>query len=121
MAIDKEFNKHPINLLYYFGLNKQLEQEVGDYLRSKVSNPKLYSNDLRHLYGGALYGRNLGPKTTRFLGNLAEAFDLGFSGWDDVNTDRRNNELGIQYGMKYPNASKQKLLDIMFEDLYNNR
>lgn len=119
MAVDKEFNRTLWNIPYYTGLNRQLEREVGDFLRSKVPNPKLYSNDLRHQYGAALYARNFNPTTTRVLGNLAEAFDLGLSGWDDYYTDKRNNEIGIKYGMKYPNASKQQLLEIMFNNIYN--
>lgn len=117
MSIDKEFDQPLWKIFYYTKLNKQLEREVGDFLRRNTNSPKLYSNALRHQYGGALYGRNFSPDTARNLGNIAEAFDSGFSTRDDIAEDKKNNEIGIQYGIKYPNASKQQLLEIMFRNM----
>lgn len=123
--MDKEFNR-PMNLknIFYYNndVNKQLEQEVGDWLRANAyANPKVYSNDLRHQYASAIYARNLGDKITRMLGNLNEVFDAGASGRNDTEIDKYNNNLGIQYGLKYPNVSKQELLRTMFNDYNTNK
>ena len=65
--MDKEFDR-PINIFtlpYYNNVNKQLEREVGDWLRANAyANPKRYSNDLRHQYASALYARNIGSDLT---------------------------------------------------------
>lgn len=121
--MDREFDR-PINIFtlpYYNNLNKQLEREVGDWLKTNAyANPKRYSNDLRHQYASALYARNVGSDLTNKLGMLNEMFDASGSGRDDTSIDKYNNSIGIQYGMNNPNLSKQELLKLLFNDWQNN-
>ena len=122
--VDREFNKSLANLLYYNNLNNKLEREVGDYLRNKVPNPKNYSNDLRHQYVSAIYSRNKGSNNTKLLGQLNEIFNISEAepyNRIDKQVDLYNNNIGIEYGQRYPNISRQQLLDILFNDYYNNR
>ncbi len=129
---DKEFNK-PLNvnsikdignlgnLFYYNNLNRQLEQEVGDFLRANTNTPHLYSNDLRHQYVSALYARNLGENWARGLGELNELTNLSGSGREDTNVDKFNNNIGIQYGLNNPTMPKEELLNTLLNDHEKNR
>ncbi len=126
---DKEFNLpldnvNPIqfvrNLNYYRGLNNQLEQEVGDFLRANTINPKMYSNDIRHQYASALYARNLGDKWAKRLGDWNEFMDMSGSGREDTKIDKINNQIGRNYAKKYPNTPKNELLFKMLTD-WNNK
>jgi hypothetical protein len=129
---DKEFNK-PLNvnsikeignlrnLIYYNNLNRQLEQEVGDFLRANTNAPHLYSNDLRHQYVSALYARNLGENWARGLGELNELKRFEGDTEEDTNIDRFNNNIGIQYGINNPTMPKEKLLQTLLNDHEKNR
>lgn len=104
-------------LLNYYMAQKNFEQEVGDYLRSQTSSPKLYSNDLRHQYASAITAQQLGPGIAKFLGDFNEFTDLNQSGNEDTEIDKYNNRIGREYALKYPNYTKQQYLDAFF----NNR
>jgi hypothetical protein len=123
--IDTEFNrpldwKHLQNIGYYNDLNKDLEYQVGDFLRANTNNPKLYSNALRHQYASALYARNLGDDMARKLGQLNEITNMSGSGREDTQIDTINNEIGRQYGKDYPNISKEELLFKLLTDYDKN-
>lgn len=112
---DNEFNKpldfkHLNNIDYYNNLNKDLEFQVGNFLRANTVNPKLYSNDIRHQYASALYARNLGADTAKRLGDLNELINFSGSGREDTQIDKINNSIGRNYGLKYPNLPKEQLL-----------
>lgn len=62
-----------------------------------------------------------GEGNTRFLGEMNEIFNFSGSGTEDTRIDRYNNELGIQYGLRYPRADKKKLLNIIFSDIEKNK
>ena len=126
---DKEFDRQldnvglinfAKNLAYYHNLNNKLDQEVGDFLRSKVVNPKLYSNDLRHQYTSALYARNLGNKWAERLGDWNEALNANQSGRADTQIDQINNEIGRRYGEQYPNTPREELLERLMQDHSKN-
>ena len=99
---------------------KFLEREVGDYLRSVTNAPQLYSNDLRHQYAAAVFTQMRGEKITGFLGGLNEIFGF-LSGHDDMNIDKYNNDVGIEYGLKYTMASRADILRLLFQDYAKNR
>ncbi len=99
---------------------KLLELEVGEFLNSVTNAPKLYSNDLRHQYAAAVFTQIRGEKLTRQLGWANEI--LGFlSGHDDRQIDLFNNEVGIQYGLKFPLTDRADLLRMLFQDYSVNR
>lgn len=119
--IDNDFNKPIWNLPYYaYSLNNKLEHEVGDFLRENTNSPKLYSNDLRHQYTSALYTRNKGANIAKGLGDLNEFFDFNGSGREDTEIDKINNQIGREYGLKYPNLSRGELLYKLLTDWDNN-
>jgi hypothetical protein len=129
---DAEFNKplqvssikdlpNLLNYKYYIDLNNKLDREVGDFLRAEAPNPKFYSNDLRHQYVSALYARNLGEDTARRLGDLNELTNLSGSGTEDTKIDQINNEIGRQYGLKYPTMPRGELLYKLLSDHHANR
>lgn len=135
-GVDKEFDR-PLNIQvknydtgipnlsnysYYNDLNTKLEQEVGDFLRANTNSPQLYSNDIRHQYVSALYARNLGQEQAKWLGDLNEKlhFSNTGSGAYDTALDQLNNEIGRQYAQKYPNATKEELLQILLNDWQKN-
>lgn len=118
--IDKEFNQPLYNLMYYKKLNNDLEHEVGNYLRERTNSPKLYSNDLRHQYVSALYARNFGNKTAKYLGDFNEIGDFGQSGRADSEVDKINNEIGRNYGNQYNNLPRSQLFDVIFNDYDKN-
>lgn len=101
-------------LLNYYMAQKNFEQDVGDYLRSKVKYPKVYSNDLRHQYASAVTAQQLGDKSALFLGNLHEWLYPG--GHQDTAIDKYNNRMGREYAKKYPKYTKQQYLDVLFKD-----
>ena len=122
--MDKQFNKPLFNLFYYERLNNDLEKDVGDFLRSKTQKPKDYSNDIRHQYTSAMYARNKGENITRKLGKLHEMLNIseGEPNNDkDKAIDLFNNDIGIEYGNRYPNVDKQQLLNMLFRDYEINR
>lgn len=122
--MDNRFNKSLLNIPYYNRLNAILDREVGDFLRSKVPNPKNYSNDLRHQYTSAMYARNKGGNTTRNLGRLNEWFNISELepyNREDKKIDLYNNDIGIQYANRYRNLSNKELLQKLFNDYYVNR
>lgn len=132
---DEEFNRNLntgyLNLMnisniknyqYYKSLNNKLELEVGNFLREKTNNPKLYSNDIRHQYVSALYARNFGEDKAKWLGNFNERASIGTgSGMYDTKIDKINNEIGIMYAKKYPNVSRRQLLEILWQDYPQTR
>ncbi|MBQ2871677.1 hypothetical protein IJE86_08245, partial [bacterium] len=81
----------------------------------------LYSNDIRHQYVSALYTRNLGANWAALLGEINEIFDFNMSGRNDTLTDRFNNNLGIEYGINYPNLPKNDLLQMLLNDFEKNK
>lgn len=99
---------------------KFLEQEVGDYLRKVTNAPQVYSNDLRHQYAAAVFTQIRGEKLTRSLGKANEIYGF-LSGHDDRKIDLYNNDIGIEYGLKFPNASRADLLQILFQDYAKNK
>lgn len=107
---------------YYHNLNNKLEKEVGDFLRDNTNSPDLYSNDIRHQFVSALYARNFGPKQAEKLGDMNEIWSLGTtgSGKYDTDLDKLNNEIGRQYAIKYPNISREQLLQILLRDWQKN-
>ena len=108
---------------YYSKLNKMFEKEVGDFLKANVPNPKSYSNDIRHQYVSALYTRNLGEEQAKWLGNLNEWTELirgNGSGTEDSKIDQINNEIGRNYGLKYPTIPREQLLKILLNDWEKN-
>ena len=111
-----------INYNYYDNLNDKLEYEVGDFLEKYTNSPKLYSNDIRHQYVSALYARNFDEKTAKWLGDLNEILHFGRTGSGnyDSNLDQLNNEIGRNYARKYPNISKEQLLQILLNDWKKN-
>ena len=129
-SVDKEFDREIktgyLNLLnssninsykYYKTLNKKFENEVGDFLKNVTINPRLYSNDIRHQYVSAIYARNLGAEKAKWLGNFNERVSIGSgSGLYDSKIDKINNEIGIMYAQKYPNISRNELLEILWRD-----
>lgn len=120
---DEEFNIHfnLKNIFYYKKeVNDKLEKEVGDKLRSINIDNDNWSNDLRHQYVSAVYARNLGEKMAKILGDLNEFFDANQSGRYDKARDQINNEIGRQYGLKFSDISRAKLLDILVSDYNNN-
>lgn len=122
--MDEQFNKPLFNLFYYSRLNNDLEKDVGDFLRSKTQRPKDYSNDIRHQYVSAMYARNKGEDITKLLGSLHEILNLSegeVNNKKDKAIDLYNNNIGIQYGKRYPDVSKQQLLDLLFNDYETNR
>lgn len=135
--IDKEFNRdlnmqigkfnvpNPKSYMYYKDLNKQLEQEVGDFLHKNTNAPQLYSNDLRHQYASALYARNLGAENAKTLGDLHEKYNFYYNGnidgAKDSQIDTLNNEIGRNYGLKYPNIPKEDLLYKLLTDWKVNK
>ena len=122
--MDKRFNAPLYNIPYYQNLNNKLEREVGNYLRSKVSNPKNYSNDLRHQYVSALYSMNKGKKKSDMLGRLNEIFNVSEAeagNMYDKKIDMYNNKIGNEYGERYKNLTNKQLLDKLFADYYINR
>jgi len=120
---DKEFeNKNFLQLIAQSRkLKNQWEDEVGDFTKENHLSKELYSNDLRHQYSAAITARNLGEKKTRLFGELNEV--VNFSGGDKLDTaiDKFNNDIGIQYGLKYPYVSKEELLEKLYEDHSKNR
>ena len=98
---------------------KFLDREVGEYLRKVTNAPHLYSNDLRHQYAAAVFTQMRGEKMTRRLGNANEIYGV-LSGHDDRNIDLYNNNVGIEYGLKYPMASRADLLRTLFQDHAKN-
>lgn len=110
------------NYSYYNNLNTQLEYEVGNFLTKHTNSPKLYSNDIRHQYGSALYARNFDEKTAKWLGDLNEILHFGKTGSGnyDSNLDQLNNEIGRNYAKKYPNMPKEQLLQILLNDWEKN-
>lgn len=118
---DKEFNQPLWNIPYYKKFNEQLEQEVGDLLRTKTSVPKLYSNDLRHQYASAIYARNVGNDKAKFLGDLNEWTDFMGSGRYDTELDKINNEIGRGYGLANPNITRSQLFDLLMADYQKNK
>lgn len=135
-GIDKEFDRplnvqikkfntgipNILNYSYYNDLNNKLEQEVGNFLRKNTNAPNLYSNDIRHQYASAIYARNLGQDQAKWLGDLREWAPGGTtgSGAYDTTLDQLNNEIGRQYAQKYPNVSRQQLLQILLNDWQKN-
>jgi hypothetical protein len=126
---DEEFNR-PLdnvglidltkNLWYYRGLNNKLDKEVGDYLGNVTNFPKSYSNDIRHQYVSALYARNLGDEWAKKLGDLNETLDGNQSGRADTEIDTINNQIGREYGSKYPEMPRQELLKKLYKDYGEN-
>ena len=114
--IDKEFNQPAWNIFYYNGKLGDIEKEVGSFLNNSVPNPKFYSNDLRHQYTSALFARNLGANTAKRFGELNEIFNLSGSGTKDSKIDRINNDIGIEYGLKYKDIPKNELLYKLLTD-----
>ena len=105
----------------YYTTYEPLEQEVGDFIRENVSNPKNYSNDLRHQYASAVFAQKYGPEKAKFFGDMNEFLDFGQSGVEDTEIDKKNNGIGINYGLQYPNYDKQQLLKLMLENLQKER
>jgi len=111
----------------YVKPNGQLEQEVGNFLvpakekYQRLNRIDLYnnlSNDIRHQYASALMAQKYGNDIAKFLGNANEFFDFNASGRADTLRDQRANEIGRQYGLKYPNYTKEQILQKLYDDYY---
>lgn len=118
--IDKEFTQPAWNIFYYNGKLGDIEKEVGSFLNKSVPNPKFYSNDLRHQYTSALFARNLGENPTRFFGELNEIFGSSGGGRTDREIDKINNNIGIEYGLKYKDMPRNELLYKLLTDHSEN-
>lgn len=101
----------------YNNTYKPLEQEVGNFLRLNTETPLLYSNDLRHRYASAVFTQKYGKNKAKFLGDLNEILDFGLSGKNDTENDKIQNAIGRNYGLKYPQYSKDELIKKIFEDM----
>lgn len=117
---DREFNRPIRDIFYYLKLNNSLENEVSDFLDRHTNNPHYYGNDMRHQYVSALYARNFGNNTAKFLGDMNELTDFYASGRYDSELDKINNEIGRNYGINNPNISKENLLQILWDDYGKN-
>lgn len=118
---DEEFNKSLWNIPYYaYNLNNKLQHEVGDFLHKNTNNPDMYGNDLRHQYTSALYARNKGNTAAKILGELNEFFDFSGSGREDTDIDKINNQIGREYGLKYPDMPRGQLLYKLLTDWDKN-
>ena len=123
MTIDNDFEKPIWDINYYNNvLNPKIQQEVGDFLRSKTNAPQLYSNDIRHQYGSALMTRNKGAGLAKIIGDLNEGLAY-FEGdtREDSAIDLINNEIGRKYGEQYPNISRGELLVKLLQDYPANK
>lgn len=135
-GVDKEFDR-PLNLQiknfdtripnyknyeYYNNLSDKLDHEVGDFLENNTNAPQIYSNDIRHQFVSAIFARNLGQEQAKWLGDLNEKlhFSNTGSGAYDTALDQLNNEIGRQYAQKYPNTTREQLLQILLRDWQKN-
>ena len=113
-------NKRDGNWIEYLRLwpetNKRLEKfyERPDInITDKETDIK---NDMRHIVGPALFAQLYGSKTTRILSYLKESRDILLQrDLKDSIVDMKNNDLGIQIGLKYPNMSRDELIELIYE------
>lgn len=78
-------------------------------------------NSMRHTVGPALMTQVYGPKFTRFMGGLKEAKDFYFQQpLEDQMIDLRNNQRGINYAVKNPNANKKQIMDYALQEAKKN-
>ena len=100
-------------------LTHELESETGAFLRANSPTPKFYSNALRHIYASAVFTQMYGENVSHLYGIMNEMLPL--SGLGDMKIDLTNNEIGREYGIKYPTTDRQTLLKIIFEDLKSGK
>lgn len=118
---DYGFNHSALNIRHYRKLSQEYEKEVGEFLRNNTSNPKNYSNDIRHQFVSAIFARNLGDKTAKILGNMNELQPADLLDPIDSRIDKINNEIGRNYAKQYPNMPREKLLKLMLKDYPKNK
>lgn len=107
------------NWIEYFKLwpetNKRLENF---YKRSDINITEKETdikNDMRHIAGPAFFAQLYGAEATRFLSYLKEARDIILQkDLKDNIVDMKNNDLGIQLGIKYPNISRDELIELIY-------
>lgn len=75
-------------------------------------------NRFRHIAGPAILTSNYYPAgLTRTLGYIKETKDLFQGrGIEDIKYDLKNNEIGINIGLKFPNNSNKALYDYVFNN-----
>ena len=89
-------------------------------------------NDMRHITGLALAKQEYPEPIAYTLGYIKEAGDglkellfkkpylnMSQKYFDDLNTDLKNNELGINYTTLYPDATPQEIMDFAYNKSIN--
>ena len=114
------FDKRDGNWIEYLRLwpetNKRLEKFYERPDINITNKEKNIKNDMRHIVGPALFAQLYGSETTRFLSYLKESRDILLQrDLKDSIVDMKNNDLGIQIGLKYPNMSRDKLIELIYE------
>lgn len=122
----KQLAKLLVGLPKYYSASNIMEQDVGKFLTPKKGLYPLnfynnMSNDLRHQYASARFTQTDGKNIARRLGDLNEFVDFNQSGRIDTEQDQKANAIGRQYGLKYPNYTKEQLLNTLYNDYQKNR
>ena len=113
-------NKRDGNWIEYLRLwpetNKRLEKFYERPDINITEDEKDIKNDMRHIVGPALFAQLYGSETTRFLSYLKESRDILLQrDLKDSIVDMKNNDLGIQIGLKYPNMCRDELIELIYE------
>ena len=81
-----------------------------------TNKEKDIKNDMRHIVGPALFAQLYGSETSRLLSYLKESRDILLQrDLKDSIVDMKNNDLGVQIGLKYPNMSRDELIELIYE------
>ncbi len=108
-----------IKQLNPLGLYDNILDDIKKYNRADTVNmTEQEMNQFRHIAGPAVLTSNYYSKGfTNFLGGIKEIKDIFQGrGIKDTKQDLKNNEIGINIGLKFPNNSNKALYDYVFNN-----
>lgn len=108
-----------IKQLNPLGLYDNILDDIKKYNRADTVNmTEQEMNQFRHIAGPAILTSNYYPAgLTRTLGYIKETKDLFQGrGIEDTKHDLKNNEIGINIGLKFHNNSNKALYDYVFNN-----
>ena len=93
----------------WYDTNRGLE----DFYNKNNIKDKEIKNKMRHVTGLARTTQAYGAPTARMLGLVKETADF-WSGNQDNAKDFKNNDLGINYALKHPKATREEIMNYAF-------
>ena len=105
------------SLLFYKKFGGEIKQKEKEYIEIKQQREEAKQDDTEEIKSVVQDFLSLNRPTSEIMKVIINRIEIH----QDKQVDLYNNNIGIGYGQRYPNISRQQLLDILFNDYYNNR